>query len=83
MNKYILAVVVLFISIDESSSYSFLNKRAVVTGSSGGIGAAIAKELASKGAKVLIHYNTRFEGAKATNEHILNNGGSCDGIIQR
>jgi glucose 1-dehydrogenase len=64
------------------SAFSFANKRALVTGSSGGIGAAIAKELAKKGARVMIHYNTRYEGAKTTKQEILDNDGICDGLIQ-
>lgn len=47
-----------------SSSYSLQGKKALVTGSSGGIGAGIAKALAREGADVLVHYNTRT-GAKA------------------
>jgi len=62
--------------------FSLEGKRAFVTGSSGGIGASIAKQLASKGARVLLHYNTRHDGAKATQKSILENGGICDGIIQ-
>ena len=84
MIKYIpLFVVGILINFHESSSYSFVNKKALVTGASGGIGSAIAKELASKGARVLVHYNTRHEGAVATKQHIIDNGGICDGIIQR
>jgi len=72
-------------------------KKALVTGASGGIGAAIAKTLAENGAHVMVHYNTRYEGAKTTVQHIQslqqnndNDGsigsigsiGLCDGMIQ-
>lgn len=63
-------------------AFSFANKKALVTGSSGGIGSAIAKELAKKGARVMIHYNTRYDGAKATQQEICDKGGICDGLIQ-
>ena len=47
-------------------AYSLQGKRAIVTGSSGGIGRGIALELAQQGCHVLIHYNTRAEGAHET-----------------
>mmetsp|Transcript_4381 Transcript_4381/g.12344 ORF Transcript_4381/g.12344 Transcript_4381/m.12344 type:complete len:340 (-) Transcript_4381:64-1083(-) len=64
-------------------------KRALVTGSSGGIGAGIAIALAARGASVLVHYNSRYEGAKHTCAAIQQQAqseeagmGSCEGIIQ-
>mmetsp|Transcript_22267 Transcript_22267/g.29288 ORF Transcript_22267/g.29288 Transcript_22267/m.29288 type:complete len:369 (-) Transcript_22267:80-1186(-) len=57
-------------------------KRAFVTGSSGGIGAGIAKKLAKEGAHVLLHYHVRKEGAIATRDAIVREGGSCVGIVQ-
>ena len=54
-------------------------KRVLVTGASGGLGAAIAKKLGSLDARVIVHYNTRHEGALATAAAI---GGACDGIVQ-
>merc|ERR1719253_268993 len=66
----------------KTSAYSLINKKALITGSSGGIGAGIAKELAAKGAHVLLHYNSRHQGAISTKQHIVENGGVCDGIIQ-
>mmetsp|Transcript_11920 Transcript_11920/g.17880 ORF Transcript_11920/g.17880 Transcript_11920/m.17880 type:complete len:304 (-) Transcript_11920:21-932(-) len=65
-----------------TASFTFSGKKALVTGSSGGIGAAIAKELAKKGCRVMVHYNTRYEGAKFTRDTILDEGGICDGMIQ-
>lgn len=63
-------------------AFNFVGKKALVTGSSGGIGAAIAKELGKKGCRVLVHYNTRYDGALATKQSIIDNGGICDGLIQ-
>jgi glucose 1-dehydrogenase len=69
-------------------------KTALVTGSSGGIGAGIAKVFAAAGADIIVHYNSRKEGAistfKSINERYDNaatNGdinlpGRCLGIIQ-
>lgn len=48
----------------------FLNKKAFITGSSRGIGKAIALELARKGADILIHYRKDEEAAKQTAEEI-------------
>jgi glucose 1-dehydrogenase len=64
-----------------TNAFTFSGKKALVTGSSGGIGAAIAKELGKKGCRVMVHYNTRHDGAKSTKEAIIDNGGVCDGII--
>jgi len=58
----------------------FAKKHALVTGSSSGIGQAIAIELAAQGATVAVHYNSNEEGARETAAQI---GGevpiiSCD-----
>ena len=50
---------------------------ALVTGSSSGIGAAIAVELAALGAGVALHYRSNSDGAEATAATIRNNGGHC------
>lgn len=72
----------------------FRGKTALVTGSSGGIGAGIAKVFASAGADVIVHYNSRKDGAistfKSINERYdnavansdINLPGRCLGIIQ-
>ncbi len=51
------------------------DKVALVTGSSSGIGAAIARELASSGAKVAVHYRGNADGGKAVLEAIRDAGG--------
>jgi glucose 1-dehydrogenase len=52
-------------------------KVALVTGSSQGIGSAIAIKLASEGAKVAINYRSNPEGAEATLVKIEGMGGDC------
>ena len=47
----------------------------LVTGASRGIGRAIAIELASKGAAIAINYSKDDEGAKATLENVIKDGG--------
>jgi len=61
----------------------------LITGSSGGIGAAIAKKFAQAGADIIVHYNTRKDGAISTFRDINNQqqddaaaSGKCLGIIQ-
>lgn len=55
----------------------FANRVALVTGSSSGIGAAIALELAAGGAKVAVHYRGNADGAKAVMQRIAAAGGTC------
>ena len=50
---------------------------ALVTGSSSGIGAAIAMELASNGAHVAVHYRGNEAGALSVVEAIRASGGEC------
>ena len=50
-------------------------KVAVVTGASRGIGRAIALELASRGAAVVINYNGSEERAKEVQKEIEEKGG--------
>lgn len=53
------------------------DKVAIVTGSSKGIGAGIAKEFAIQGAKVVVNYSNSKESADKVVEEILQNGGSA------
>jgi 3-oxoacyl-[acyl-carrier protein] reductase len=56
---------------------NFSGKVALVTGSSSGIGAATARELAAGGAAVAVHYRGNAEGAQAVAESIRTAGGTC------
>jgi 3-oxoacyl-[acyl-carrier protein] reductase len=55
----------------------FTGKCVLVTGSSSGIGAAIAQEFATGGAKVAIHYRGNADGAEAVAATIRSAGGEC------
>lgn len=52
-------------------------KRALVTGSSRGIGAKIAKHFASEGAKVVVNYSTSKDAAESVVRSITRNGGDA------
>ena len=82
-------------STEETSQIMTLplsGKTAFITGSSGGIGKAIASRFAKAGADVILHYNLREEGATRTQEEINNahkdavssgrdTPGKCIGIV--
>lgn len=51
------------------------NKVAIVTGSSKGIGAAIARHFAAAGAKVVVNYASSKEAADEVVKNIIDNGG--------
>ena len=55
-------------------------KRALVTGGSGGIGAAICQRLADDGHHVIVHANRSREKADAVVASILANGGSAEAV---
>jgi len=57
-----------------------VNKVAVVTGASKGIGAGIAKGLAAEGAAVVVNYSSAKEGAEKVVAEIVANGGRAVAI---
>ena len=60
----------------------FDGKVAVVTGSSSGIGQAIAVRLASEGASIVIDFHSHPEGAEDTQKQIAAKGGSKSVTVQ-
>jgi 3-oxoacyl-[acyl-carrier protein] reductase len=55
-------------------------KKAIVTGGSRGIGAAIAKRLASEGAQVIISYVANAQAARSIVESIAGDGGTAEAV---
>lgn len=55
-------------------------KHALVTGGSGGIGAAVCRRLAADGHHVIVHANRRLERAEAIAADIRNQGGSAEAV---
>jgi 3-oxoacyl-[acyl-carrier protein] reductase len=56
------------------------SRRALVTGGSGALGAAIASRLARDGAHVIVHANARLAGAQAVVDAIVAAGGSAQAV---
>lgn len=56
----------------------FNGKVALITGSSRGIGKSVAKDLASKGAFVIINYASNEQAAESVKDEIESKGGKCE-----
>lgn len=57
------------------------NQTCIITGSSSGIGAAIAKSIGQEGANVVINYHSDKEGAEETADWIQNNADCGDTLV--
>lgn len=55
-------------------------KRALITGGSGAIGAAICRQLALDGLHIIVHAHANLERAQETADQIKHNGGSAEAI---
>lgn len=55
-------------------------KRALVTGGSGDIGAAVCRAIASQGVHVVVHANRRFERASALARELIAAGGQASAV---
>jgi 3-oxoacyl-[acyl-carrier protein] reductase len=55
-------------------------KRALVTGASGALGSAIARRLATQGASVLLHANSRLDAVQALAASITGAGGRAEAL---
>jgi 3-oxoacyl-[acyl-carrier protein] reductase len=64
-------------SSSSSSERRLAGKVAIVTGSSRGLGAAIAKQLAAEGAIVAVNYVNGADAAQAVVAHIVDRGGQA------
>lgn len=56
-------------------------KKALVTGGSGAIGAAICLRLAEQGCHVLVHANSRLEQARTVVDEVIGRGGSAEVLV--
>ncbi len=64
-----------------STFFELAGKVAIVTGSSGGIGRAIAQEFAAAGADVLVHAGHNREGAEETAAEVRRAGGQSEVLL--
>lgn len=62
-------------AVRQGKEQTLTGKVVIVTGGSRGIGSTIAKEMAARGAKVVINYNSSQESAEAVIEEIELSGG--------
>jgi glucose 1-dehydrogenase len=60
--------------------WNLAGKRILVTGASGGLGAAMATELGRHGARVVVHYRSRPEGAERTAARVRAEGGEAETV---
>jgi acetoacetyl-CoA reductase len=60
-----------------AGTYDLKDKVVIVTGSSKGIGATIAKEFAKRGAKVVVNYNSSSAAAESVVDEITQFGGTA------
>lgn len=60
---------------------SLRNKRALITGASGALGAAMARRLALQGATLLLHANSRPEAVQALADEIVAAGGQAHPVV--
>ena len=70
-------LVLCVLSVEGKMSNTHAGKVAIVTGSARGIGAAIASQLASESAKVVVNYNTGKAAAEDVVAAILRDGGKA------
>lgn len=73
------SVVIAAISTESAQSFSLEGKNVLVTGSAGGIGKGIAKLLADKGAKIIVHYQARELEAKVFSQELGSE--KCLGVL--
>ena len=66
--------------LEKNTGFQMLNKKALITGGSGDLGSAIAKQLAEDGYEVWIHANRQLEKAEILAQQINQKGGRAYSI---
>jgi 3-oxoacyl-[acyl-carrier protein] reductase len=64
-----------------TSGMTLQGKRALVTGASGALGAAIARRLAAEGATLLLHASSRADAVQALAEELRAAGGQAEPVV--